>query len=90
MADKYEHELPEKPIAMTDYIRMLGNDDASYKNRIEEVAAAFIELYDSTDLGGEARSVKTAIDSLYSSVTDIRGRVMTNDEFASIESKLGL
>lgn len=81
--NKYEHELPERPATMTDYIRTVGNDAASYMSAIEDLAAAILEQYEGTSLGGAERSPKAAADDVYA-------RVLTDAEFAMLESRLGI
>ena len=65
MADTYEKDLGQKSsLTVNDYIRVVGSDNASYKQLVSDVAKKIIENYTNSSLGGSNRSVKNAIDSL--------------------------
>lgn len=70
MADVYEQNLPSKAnlnVSTTgDYIRVVGNDNNSYKQLVNDVAKKIIENYTNSSLAGSSQSVKSALDSLNS------------------------
>lgn len=67
MADVYEQNLASKStLTTTDYIRVVGSDNVSYKQLVSDVAKKIIENYTGTTLAGSAQSVKSAVDSLNS------------------------
>lgn len=67
MADVYEQNLASKStLTTTDYIRVVGSDNVSYKQLVSDVAKKIIESYTGSTLAGSAQSVKSALDSLNS------------------------
>ena len=67
MADTYEKNLTQKSTLTTsDYIRVVGSDNESYKQLVSDVAQKIIETYAGSSLAGSSQSVKSAIDSLNS------------------------
>lgn len=67
MADVYEQNLASKStLTTTDYIRVVGSDNVSYKQLVSDVAKKIIENYTGSTLAGSAQSVKSAVDSLNS------------------------
>lgn len=71
MADVYEQNLASKStLTTTDYIRVVGSDNVSYKQLVSDVAKKIIENYTGSTLAGSAQSVKSAVDSL-NSKTDL-------------------
>lgn len=67
MADTHinENALPSKvPVSTSDFVRLVGSDNASYKALVEDVAKCIVEDYAGTSLGGSTQSIKNAIDSL--------------------------
>lgn len=67
MADTYEKDLSQKSsLTVSDFIRVVGSDNVSYKQLVSDVAKKVIEVYAGSTLGGSAQSVKSAIDSLNS------------------------
>lgn len=68
MADVFEQNLPSKTnlsVAIDgDYLRVVGSDNNSYKQLINDVAKKIIENYDSSSLAGVNQSVKATLDSL--------------------------
>lgn len=67
MADVYEQNLASKStLTTTDYIRVVGSDNVSYKQLVSDVAKKIIENYTGSTLAGSAQSVKSALDSLNS------------------------
>lgn len=72
MADVYEQNLASKStLTTTDYIRVVGSDNVSYKQLVSDVAKKIIENYTGSTLAGSAQSVKSAVDSLNSKIGDI-------------------
>lgn len=70
MADVYEQNLASKStLTTTDYIRVVGSDNVSYKQLVSDVAKKIIENYTGSTLAGSAQSVKSAVDSLNSKTT---------------------
>lgn len=70
MADQYEHTLAAKSTLTTsDYIRVVGSDNVSYKQLVSDVAQKVIETYTGSSLAGSSQSVKSAIDSLNSKIS---------------------
>lgn len=69
---KYESSLTNKTTpAMTDLLRLVGNDEHSYKALVSDVAKAIIETYAGSTVAGSAQSVKSALDALNSKTTVI-------------------
>ena len=63
MADTYEKDLSQKAsLTTSDYIRVVGSDNVSYKQLVSDVAKKIIEVYTGSTLAGSAQSVKSAID----------------------------
>ena len=53
----------EQSLALTDFVRVVGSDDNSYKQSISDLAQLVVEGYE-TDLGGFVQTVKDALDAL--------------------------
>lgn len=67
MADTYEQNLGQKSsLTVNDYIRVVGSDNASYKQLVSDVAKKIIENYTGSSLAGSSQSVKSALDALNS------------------------
>ena len=67
MADTYEQNLGQKSsLTVNDYIRVVGTDNASYKQLVSDVAKKIIENYTGSSLAGSSQSVKSALDALNS------------------------
>ena len=67
MADVYEKDLGQKSsLTTSDFIRVVGTDNASYKQLVSDVAKKIIENYTGSSLAGSKQSVKAALDSLNS------------------------
>ena len=67
MADTYEQNLSQKgTLTVNDYIRVVGSDNASYKQLVSDVAKKIIENYTGSSLAGSSQSVKSALDALNS------------------------
>ena len=65
MADTYEKNLTQKSTLTTsDYIRVVGSDNESYKQLVSDVAKKVIETYAGSSLAGSTQSVKDAIDGV--------------------------
>lgn len=65
-----ERNLPSKTTLTTsDYIRVVGSDNASYKQLVSDVAQKIIEDYTGSSLAGSSQSVKSALDALNSKGT---------------------
>ena len=65
MADTYEKNLTQKTTLTTsDYIRVVGSDNESYKQLVSDVAKKVIETYTGSSLAGSTQSVKDAIDGV--------------------------
>ena len=81
-----ERNLPSKSTLTTsDYIRVVGSDNASYKQLVSDVAEKIIENYTGSSLAGSSQSVKSAIDALNSkSVVINYTSVTVNDGFCRI------
>lgn len=59
-----ERNLPSKTTLTTsDYIRVVGSDNASYKQLVSDVAQKIIEDYTGSSLAGSSQSVKSALDA---------------------------
>ena len=70
MADAYEQNLAQKTdLTISDYIRVVGTDNNSYKQPMADVAQKIVEDYAGSTLAGSAQSVKSAIDGLKSTAT---------------------
>lgn len=62
-----ERNLPSKTTLTTsDFIRVVGSDNASYKQLVSDVAKKIIEDYTGSSLAGSSQSVKSALDALNS------------------------
>lgn len=71
MADTYEQNLGQKTtLTVSDYIRVVGSDNASYKQLVSDVAKKIIENYTGSSLAGSSQSVKSALDALNSKLSD--------------------
>lgn len=67
MADTYEKDLAQKSsLTTSDFIRVVGSDNVSYKQLVSDVAKKIIENYIGSSLAGSSQSVKSALDSLNS------------------------
>lgn len=67
MADVYEKNLDSKTsLTTSDFIRVVGSDNVSYKQLVSDVADKIITTYAGATLAGSAQSVKDAIDGLNS------------------------
>lgn len=76
MADVYEQNLASKSTLTTsDYIRVVGSDNVSYKQLVSDVAKKVIETYAGSTLAGSAQSVQSAINALNSN--EIRSVTMS-------------
>ena len=65
MADVYEQNLSAKSsLTTSDYIRVVGSDNVSYKQLVSDVAKKIIETYAGSTLAGSAQSVQSAINGL--------------------------
>ena len=65
MVDTYEQNLGQKSsLTVNDYIRVVGSDNASYKQLVNDVAKKIIENYTGSSLAGSSQSVKSALDAL--------------------------
>lgn len=63
MADVFEQNLPQKStLTMSDFIRVVGSDNVSYKQLVSDVAEKIINTY-ASNIVGKTRSVKSAIES---------------------------
>ena len=72
MADTYEQNLGQKTtLTVSDYIRVVGSDNASYKQLVSDVAKKIIENYTGSSLAGSSQSVKSALDALNSKSTSV-------------------
>ena len=61
MADIYEQNLASKSaLTVNDYIRVVGSDNASYKQLVSDVAKKIIENYTGSSLAGSSQSVGRA------------------------------
>lgn len=61
MADVYEKDLAQKSsLTTSDFIRVVGSDNVSYKQLVSDVAKKIIETYTGSTLAGSARSIQTA------------------------------
>ena len=70
MADTYEQNLSQKgTLTVSDYIRVVGSDNASYKQLVSDVAKKIIENYTGSSLAGSSQSVKSALDALNSKIS---------------------
>ena len=66
-----ERNLPQKTTLTTsDFIRVVGSDNASYKQLVSDVAKKIIENYTGSSLAGSSQSVKSALDSLNSKMAN--------------------
>ena len=103
MADTYEKDLSQKTsLTTSDYIRVVGSDNVSYKQLVSAVAKTIIETYAGSVLGSATQSVKSAIDSLYSNTayeswslstalswSDLAGRVIRAGSQITIYAQMG-
>lgn len=72
MADVYEQNLPQKTdLTTSDFIRVVGSDNNSYKQPLSDVAQKTVENYAGSTLAGQAQSVKGAIDGLNTSINGV-------------------
>lgn len=72
MADVYEKNLSQKTtLAMTDYLRVVGSNNVSYKQLVSDVANKIITQYTGASLAGSNQSVKAALDSLNSKLLKV-------------------
>ena len=70
MADVFEQNLPSKAnLTTSDYIRVVGSDNVSYKQLVSDVASKIVEDYAGSTLAGTAQSIKGAIDTLNEKLT---------------------
>ena len=92
MADVYEQNLASKStLTTTDYIRVVGSDNVSYKQLVSDVAKKIIENYTGSTLAGSAQSVKSAVDSLNSKTAhDVRHtNIVINNGYCQISYPTG-
>ena len=72
MADTYEKDLGQKSsLTTSDYIRVVGSDNVSYKQLVSDVAKKIIENYTGSSLAGSSQSIKSALDSLNSKIGSV-------------------
>lgn len=72
MADTYEKNLSQKSTLTTsDYIRVVGSDNESYKQLVSDVAKKIIEDYAGSSLAGSSQSVKSAIDAVNNNMSGV-------------------
>ena len=63
MADVYEKDLAQKTsLTTSDYIRVVGSDNVSYKQLVSDVASKIIATYATNSLGGKTQSIKSFAD----------------------------
>lgn len=87
MADVYEQNLASKStLTTTDYIRVVGSDNVSYKQLVSDVAKKIIENYTGSTLAGSAQSVKSALDSLNSKTDGVKAYTIKGDQYFSLNS----
>ena len=84
MADTYEQNLGQKSsLGTSDYIRVVGTDNVSYKQLVSDVAKKIIENYTGSSLAGSSQSVKSALDALNSKTSFTIRYVTFNYELAA-------
>ena len=86
MANTYEKNLTQKSsLTTSDYIRVVGSDNVSYKQLVSDVAKKVIETYAGSSLAGSSQSVKSAIDSLNSNTNgSFHGTLATGTDLNDI------
>ena len=91
MADTYEKDLGQKSsLTTSDYIRVVGSDNVSYKQLVSDVAKKIIEDYTGSSLAGSSQSVKSALDALNSKYTSYNASLtLSSTGNASLESVIG-
>ena len=103
MADVYEKDLAQKSsLTTSDFIRVVGTDNVSYKQLVSDVAKKIVENYTSSSLAGSSQSVKSALDALNSKtayasydikdvlpLSDRTGRVMKFGSQISMYAQIG-
>ena len=68
----FESNLSAKSsLTTSDYIRVVGSDNESYKQLVSDVAKKIIENYTGSSLAGSSQSVKSALDSLNSNLSNL-------------------
>lgn len=86
MEDTYEQNLGQKTsLTVNDYIRVVGSDNASYKQLVSDVAKKIIENYTGSSLAGSSQSVKSALDALNSNSLFWQFKGLT---FAQLDTQL--
>lgn len=55
-------------VAVSDFTRTVTSDGSSTKTAVSTLAAAIVENYAGSSLGGSTRSIKSAIDSLNTNI----------------------
>ena len=86
MADTYEQNLGQKSsLTVNDYIRVVGSDNASYKQLVSDVAKKIIENYTGSSLAGSSQSVKSALDALN---RNVEGTLSSSHTLLSGQCKL--
>ena len=65
----YENLLPERtPVAVNDFIRVIGSDNASYKALVSNLAKCIVENYAGSSLAGADKSIQNAINEINTKV----------------------
>ena len=66
MADIIENTLPsQESVALTDYVRVVGENGVSYKQLVSDIAKTIVESYSGTSLLGQSQSIQEAINKIY-------------------------
>lgn len=66
MADIIENTLPsQESVALTDYVRVVGENGVSYKQLVSDIAKAVIESYSESSLLGRDQSIEEAFNNIY-------------------------
>ena len=74
-----EQDYPQKSsLTTSDYIRVVGSNNVSYKQLVSDVAKKIIEDYTGSSLAGSKRSVKSALDTLNSNTFSARASSSTS------------
>lgn len=65
MADTYEKDLSQKSsLTTSDYVRVVGSDNVSYKQLVSAVAKTIVESYSGSSLAGSSRSIQSALNAI--------------------------
>ena len=75
-------------VATYDFVRTVTGEGASTKAAVSTLAAAIVENYSGTSLGGTNRSIKSAVDAISSDVSAIETTVSVIETTVEIDQEV--